>query len=69
LLGERKVKAPMEKNVTVLDEQGRNYGATWPKRAEGLVKKGRARYVDERTICLACPPDKYLEDIKWIIII
>lgn len=61
----------MEKNVTVLDEMlndgslsGRNYGATWPKRAKGLVKKGRARYVDERTICLTCPPDKYLEDIK-----
>ncbi|MDD4125703.1 MAG: hypothetical protein PHW77_08295, partial [Eubacteriales bacterium] len=25
---------------------------------------GRARYVDERTICLACPPDKNLEDFK-----
>jgi hypothetical protein len=54
----------MTKNITVIDEQGREYGATWPKRANGLVKKGRARFVDENTICLACPPDKYLEDIE-----
>ncbi len=52
----------MVKNVTVIGA-GRCYGTTWPKRAAGLVKKGRARYVDENTICLACPPDKNLEDI------
>lgn len=53
----------MAKNNTVVDEQGRQYGATWPKRAYGLVKKGRARFTDENTICLACPPDKITEDI------
>ena len=52
----------MEKNVIVVDEQGNEYEATYPKRAKGLVKKGRARFVDENTICLACPPNEYLED-------
>lgn len=53
----------MEKNIIVVDEQGNTYEATYPKRAKGLVKNGRARFVDEHTICLACPPkDDNLED-------
>ena len=52
---------PIEKNVIVVDEQGNEYEATYPKRAKGLVKNGRARFVDENKICLACPPDKILE--------
>ena len=52
----------MEKNIIVVDEQGNKYEATYPKRAKGLVKNGRARFVDEYTICLACPPNKKLED-------
>ena len=52
----------MEKNVIVVDEQGNEYEATYPKRAKGLVKSGRARFVDENKICLACPPKDYLED-------
>lgn len=47
---------PIEKKISVMDETGREYEATYPKRAKGLVKKGRARFVDENTICLACPP-------------
>ena len=47
----------MIKNVSVIDENGIAQGSTYPKRAAGLVKKGRARYVDEDTICLACPAD------------
>ena len=35
----------MTKNVIVVDEQGNEYGATYPKRAKGLVKNGRARFV------------------------
>ena len=56
----------MEKNVIVVDEQGNQYGATYPKRAKGLVKNGRARFVDDShtKICLACPPNENLEDIK-----
>ena len=29
---------PIEKNVIVVDEQGNEYEATYPKRAKGLVK-------------------------------
>ena len=59
-----KGEIPIEKNVVVLDEQGKKIGVTYPKRARGLVKKGRARYADAYTICLACPPDEDLEDMK-----
>ena len=54
----------MWKITLVVDEQGNQYGATWAKRAKGLVKKGRARFVNETTICLACPPNQSLEDIS-----
>ena len=47
-----------------MDERGHTYGATYPKRAKGLVKKGRARFVDETTICLACPPVIEWEDMN-----
>ena len=53
---------PIEKNILVVDEQGNEYEATWPKRARGLVKKGRARFLSENKICLACPPTIDLED-------
>ncbi len=36
----------MEKNVIVTDVNGRIIGSTYPKRAKGLVKKGRAEYID-----------------------
>lgn len=54
---------PIEKNIIVVDENGTVFESTWLKRANGLVKKGRARWLDERTICLACPPEK-TEDNK-----
>jgi len=49
-----------------VDENGKVYEATYPKRAKGLVKNGRARFVDENTICLclACPPDIVNENIS-----
>ena len=52
----------MEKNIEVVDEAGNVYEPTWPKRAKGLVKHGRARFVSENRICLACPPDNEMED-------
>ena len=55
---------PIEKNIIVVDEQGNVYEATYPKRAKGLVKNGRARFIDENTICLACPPDIENENIS-----
>ena len=54
----------MIKNIVVIYEQGNEYGATYSKRAKGLVKNGRARFIDENTICLACPPKEFLEDNK-----
>jgi len=53
---------PIEKNIKVVDANGNEYEATYPKRAKGLVKNGRARFIDENTICLACPPNNELED-------
>lgn len=55
---------PIEKNIIVVDEQGNEYEATYPKRAKGLVKNGRARFVDDNKICLACSPKEILEDKK-----
>lgn len=52
----------MPKNVRVVDEKGNEYEATYPKRAKGLVKHGRARFINENTICLACPPNENLEE-------
>lgn len=40
----------MNKSITILDEEGKFVGETYPKRANGLVKKGRAKYVGETTI-------------------
>ena len=53
----------MQKTVKVVDEVGNRYEATYVKRAKGLVKNGRARFIDDGTICLVRPPDN-MEDIK-----
>jgi len=58
----RKGETPITKNITVVDEHGNKYEATYPKRARGLVKHGRARFIEPNTICLACPPNIILED-------
>ena len=48
---------PIAKNINIIDEHGNKYEATYLKRAKGLVKKGRARFINEGTImCLARPP-------------
>lgn len=47
----------MTKNVTVVDENNYNYGTTYRKRADGLVKTGRACFIDDNTIMLTCPPE------------
>lgn len=46
----------------MVDENGKEYEATYLKRAKGLVKHGRARFIDENKICLLCPPEIELED-------
>lgn len=48
---------PITKNIIVVDEFGKEYTSTYAKRAKGLVKNGRARWLDGNTICLVCPPD------------
>lgn len=58
----RRGMIPITKNISVVDAAGHEYEKTYPKRAKGLVKNGRARFVDEATICLACPPNIILED-------
>ncbi|MDR0862010.1 MAG: hypothetical protein LBN30_04450 [Oscillospiraceae bacterium] len=46
----------MTKNIEVVDEYGVSYGVTYPKRAKGLVKNGRARYENDTKIVLTEPP-------------
>ena len=58
---ETEVSTP-QKTVRVLDEAGNEYEATYPKRARGLVKHGRARFTDESqtAILLTCPPNQHM---------
>ena len=42
----------MNPSITVLDEKGCIIGKTYLKRAKGLVKKGRAVFIDDTTIRL-----------------
>ena len=43
---------PIEKNIIVSDVNGRRIGATYPKRAAGLVKSGRAERISDHEIRL-----------------
>ncbi len=54
----------MTKNVTVLDSEGMIIGKTYPKRAAGLVKNGRARYCigPEPAIILSRSPDTEMSE-------
>lgn len=54
----------MSKNVKVVDGSGKEYEATYPKRARGLVKNGRARFVSENCIALTCPPKHDKHDLE-----
>lgn len=52
----------MTKNTIVLDELGNEIGQTYAKRAKGLVKNGRAEFVDDCTIRMlhtVSPADTY----------
>ncbi len=52
-----------KKPITVLDAEQKKIGTTYSHRAQGLVMKGRARFIDENTIILddkevpPCPLD------------
>ncbi len=49
------------KQILVTDIYGNAYEPTYPKRAKGLVKKGRARWIGEDIVCLTCPPGEQEE--------
>jgi len=53
---------PIAKNINVIDDQGNHYEATYAKRARGLVKNGRAYFIDDNKICLVSLPNQNLED-------
>ena len=58
-------KTEGKKTVIVIDEQGNKLESTYPKRAKGLIKNGRARVVDENSICLVdLPKNIILEENK-----
>lgn len=58
-------KTEGKKTVIVIDNQGNKLESTYPKRAKGLIKNGRARVVDENTICLVdLPKHIILEENK-----
>ena len=56
----------MTKNIIVLDSDDNVIGETYPKRAKGLIKCGRAEFVDDGAIRLVSPPSAKNErmDIK-----
>jgi hypothetical protein len=49
---------PIEKNIAVVDAFNNYYESTYIKRAKGLVKNGRAHFINATTICLKDPPKK-----------
>lgn len=56
----------MTKNVTITDENGKYIGTTYPKRAKGLVKSGRALFVDDCTIRMSTKkePSEYKSEVN-----
>ena len=48
----------LKKFVTVVDEFGNELEPTYLKRAKGLVKFGRARFIEQNKICLITPQNK-----------
>ncbi len=53
----------MQKTIKLIDSVGNEIGSTYPKRAKGLIKSGRARMISDDTICmLSMPREDILED-------
>lgn len=60
--GQQYGEISMEKPILVTDKTGRSYPPTYLRRANGLVKNGRAYWIDAQArLCLLCPPIK-MED-------
>lgn len=43
---------PIIKNISVVDQNGKLLEPTYPRRAKGMVKNGRAYWVQKSAICL-----------------
>ena len=54
----REGRTPIIKNIEVRDKEGHVCSPTYPRRAEGLVKRGRARWIGGNAIELTAPPDE-----------
>lgn len=53
----------MQKTIKLIDSVGNEIGSTYPKRAKGLIKSGRARMISDDSICmLSMPREDILED-------
>lgn len=52
----------MAKNITVIDQNGNILYSTYPKRADGLVKKGRAQRIGDTAILLRAFPKEKKEE-------
>ena len=52
------------KNIEVRDPSGKLYSPTYPTRAKGLVKQGRARWIGKDAIELIAPPPEFKEDLN-----
>ncbi|HIT86182.1 MAG TPA: hypothetical protein IAA60_09825 [Candidatus Ornithomonoglobus intestinigallinarum] len=57
----------MAKNITVIGENGDILYSTYPKRAAGLIKKGRARRISDTAVRLCAPPAASAENAGGII--
>jgi len=55
-----------KRSIIVIDENNNRHDSTYLRRANGLVLNGRARWVDDKTICLLCPPLNQTEETKMI---
>lgn len=55
-------RTPITKNIRVVDAAGNLLQSTYPKRALGLVKHGRARFIDDHAIELMRPPEAQAEE-------
>ena len=49
--------------IQILDSNGNIAGSTYPKRADGLVKKGRACYVNDFTIRLTMSDTMQISEV------
>ncbi|MDR0819187.1 MAG: hypothetical protein LBN43_06420 [Oscillospiraceae bacterium] len=55
---------PITKNIIVVDEFGNEYEPTYTKRAKGLVKHGRARFISDNRICLTRSPVEVYDNVR-----